>query len=141
MKYLTREKSNSGNYLWRDFESFFYSPPFFGSNNPLFQWESSSNSPALDLYEDESNYFVQAELPGFDRKEIQVELDKDRLLLKGTRKGKGKEDTSEVSFHRSVTLPQSVKSKKITAVYENGLLTVTVPKAEAIKPRRIEVKS
>ena len=141
MKYLTRRNANTGIGMWKDFESFFNTPSFFTSSNPLFDWNPQSNSPATDLYEDDSSYIVQVELPGFDRKEIQVELDKDRMVLKGTRKEQGNEGSPDISFHRSVTLPGSVKSKKITASYENGILTVSVPKAEPTKPLRIEVKS
>jgi HSP20 family protein len=141
MNYLTRRYSNTNNDLWGDFEHFFNASPFFTSTNPFFNWNNPSNQPAVDLYEDDSSYFVQAELPGFDRKEIQVELEKDRLILQGTRKEKNKDGKSVASFHRSVSLPDSVKTKAITAKYDNGLLTVTIPKAEAAKPLRIEIKN
>lgn len=111
MKYLTRRYPDTNNELWEDFESFFNAPsPFMPSFNSLFNWDSNAYRPAVDLYEDEANYFVQVEIPGFDRKEIDVELEKDRLVLKGARKTGDKDAKSEVSFHRSVTLPDSVKA-------------------------------
>ena len=142
MKYLTRRQPNRSNDLWGDFESFFNAPsPFMPSFNSMFNWDSDASRPPIDLYEDESNYFVQVELPGFDRKEIEVELEKDRLVLKGARKEGCKGNETEISFHRSVTLPESVKSEAVSAKHENGLLTVTIPKADAVKPLKIEVKS
>ena len=142
MKYLTHRYPRTQNDLWGDFESFFNAPsPFMPSFNSLLNMDSETNHPAIDLFEDEENYFVQAELPGFDRKEIEVELERDRLVLKGARKVEGKDEKSEITFHRSVTLPDSVKADDVSAKYENGILTVTIPKADAVKPLRIEVKS
>ncbi|MBH55544.1 MAG: hypothetical protein CMI18_14545 [Opitutaceae bacterium] len=142
MKYLTRRPYNSNNDLWGHFESFFNAQsPILQSVNTLFDWNSDTYRPAIDLYEDEGNYFVQAELPGFNRKKIEVELEKERLVLKGTRKVNDKKESSEINFHRSITLPDSVKGDKVSAKYENGVLTVTIPKAEAVKPLRIEVKN
>lgn len=129
----------NGRQFWGDFDSFFNAPsPFLPS---FFDWNDDARRPAIDLFEDESSYMVQAEVPGYDRKEITVELEKDRLVLKGSRKVNGDDEKSEVSFHRSVTLPDSVESDNVKANYENGVLTVTIPKAEALKPRQIEVKS
>ena len=94
----------------------------------------------MDLYQDDSNYFVEVHLSGYQRKQIQVELDKNRLVLSGTRGEESKENSNVPSFQRSVTLPQEVQADKVAATYENGLLTVTVPKADAVKPRSIEIK-
>ena len=142
MKYLTRKYPNNNYGLWRDFEDFFSAPtPFMPSFGALSNWNNQLHQPAIDLFEDESHYFVQAELPGFKRKEINVELENDRLVLKGMRKENGKDGEAEISFNRSVTVPNSVKADKVSAKYENGLLTVTIPKADEVKPRRIEVNS
>lgn len=142
MKYLTLKRSENTNDLWGDFESFFNTPsPFIPSFNSLFDWGSHTFRPALDLFEDEDSYYAQAELPGFSRKEIQVELQRDRLIFKGRRKLDDKKESSEVSFHRSITIPDSIKGEKISAKYENGVLTVMIPKAEDAKPLKIEVKN
>ncbi len=139
MKYLTRRQPTNGRQLWGDFDSFFNAPPPFLPS--FFDWNNDVYRPAIDLFEDEASYIVHAEVPGFDRKEITVELEKDRLILKGLRKLNDDDESSEVSFHRSVTLPDAIKSDKVNAKYENGVLTVTIPKAEALKPVQIEVKS
>lgn len=142
MKYITRRYPNRNNNLWGDFESFFNAPsPFMPSFSSLMSWEDQNSRPAIDLFEDEANYFVQAELPGFDKKEIEVELERNRLTLKGARKVNAKEDSSEVTFQRSISIPETVEAEKVSAKYENGVLTVTIPKAEAVKPLRIEVNS
>ena len=142
MKYLTRRYPYRNDNLWGDFESFFNAPsPFMPSFSSLMNWDDQNTRPAIDLFEDEANYFVQAELPGFDKKEIEVELERNRLTLKGARKVNNQEDSSEVTFQRSVSLPDSVEADKVAAKYENGVLTVTIPKAETVKPLRIEVNS
>ena len=142
MKYLTRRNRNQPNPLWADFEDFFNAPsPFIQSLNSLLNWNSGDVNPAIDLFEDDANYFVQAELPGFNRKEIHVELENEQLILRGDRKTDSKEGKSEISFHRSVTIPNAVKADKVSAKYEDGLLTVTIPKAEEVKPLQIEVQS
>ena len=137
MKYLTRRYLNNDRDLWEDFENFFNASPLFNSAYPA---DNASYRPAVDLYEDDANYFVRAEIPGFSKKDLQVELESDRLVLQGERKEMG-EDKSTVSFQRSVSLPSTIEAEKIAAKYENGLLTVTVPKAEAVKPLQIEINS
>ncbi|QXD24012.1 Hsp20/alpha crystallin family protein [Opitutia bacterium ISCC 51] len=140
MKYLTRRYSNNNRDLWRDFENFFNSTPFYNSSYPQYK-SNGTFRPAVDLFEDESNYFVRAEIPGFKKKELEVNLERDRLMLKGERKNKGEGEKSTLSFHRSVNLPSTIESKRIEAHYENGMLTVTIPKAESAKPRKIEINS
>ena len=140
MKYLTRRYSNNNRDLWEDFENFFNASPFFGSSYPLLKAEAAYR-PAIDLYEDDSNYFVRAEIPGFKKKDLQVELERDQLVLSGERKDKEEKGKSTVSFRRSVSLPATIESKNIAAKYENGLLTITIPKAEAAKPLQIEINS
>ena len=141
MKYLTRRYSNNNRDLWEDFENFFNASPFFNSNYPLYQFDNGAYRPAVDLYEDESNYLVRAEIPGFKKKELKVELKEDQLVLKGERKEQGEDGKSTVSFHRSVSLPTAIEAKNISAKYESGLLTVTIPKAETAKPRQIEINN
>ena len=97
---------------------------------------------AVDLYEDKDNTYVRAELPGVDRKDINVEMVDDYLTISGARKvfsPDGK--TSEAAeFSRSITIPEAVQADKVAAAYENGVLTVTLPKREEAKPRKISVE-
>lgn len=89
----------------------------------------------VDLYEDKDNTYVRAELPGVSREAINVEMVDGFLNISATRKDK--EET--FSLNRSVSIPEAVQGDKVTAAYENGVLTVTLPKQEQAKPRKINV--
>jgi len=96
---------------------------------------------AVDLYEDKDNTYVRAELPGVSRDDINVEMVEDYLTITAARKtpavaGKGEES---FSFSRSVSIPEAVQADKVVAAYENGVLTVTLPKREEAKPKKITV--
>jgi HSP20 family protein len=95
----------------------------------------------LDLYEDKANAYVRAELPGISRDDIQVELADGTLTITATRKAPAAEGQPEKSFpvSRAVTLPDEVQADKIGAAYENGVLTVTLPKREEVQPKKITV--
>jgi HSP20 family protein len=95
----------------------------------------------VGLHEDKDHTYVRAELPGVKREDINVELAEGYLTITAARKtpaadGKGEET---FSLSRSVSVPEAVQTDKVAAAYENGVLTVTLPKAEAIKPRKIAV--
>lgn len=93
----------------------------------------------VDLYEDKDNAYVRAELPGIDRADIHVELVDGYLNVNATRKTKEGDDEQSFSLNRSVSVPDTVQSDKVAAAYENGVLTVTLPKREESKPRKITV--
>ena len=104
-------------------------------------------SPALDLYEDKDNLFVKAELPGMKREEIDVSLHEGSLSISGERKSEQKYKEAEVyrterffgRFQRTVTLPTPVAADKVKAQYNDGILTITLPKTEEAKPKHIDV--
>ena len=89
----------------------------------------------VDLYEDKDNLYVRAELPGVNRDAISVEMVEDYLNLTASRKS-GEES---FSLARSIAIPEAVQADKVSANYENGVLTVTLPKQEQIKPRKVTV--
>ena len=89
----------------------------------------------VDLFEDKDNLYVRAELPGVSREAINVEMVEDYLNLNASRKS-GEES---FSLARSITIPEAVQADKVSANYENGVLTVTLPKQEQVKPRKITV--
>lgn len=107
---------------------------------------SASWSPACNAYEDERSYWVQAALPGLDRKDIEIVVQDEMLTIKGERK---EDDSTERtylvrefnrgSFVRSFKLPKTADHSKVTATYQDGILTVEVPKREETKPRRITI--
>jgi HSP20 family protein len=98
----------------------------------------------VDFYEDKDRTYVRAELPGVNREDINVEVADGRLTIAATRKtaapasSEGQPEQS-FSFNRSLELPEEVQADKISAVYENGVLTVTLPKREETKPKKISV--
>lgn len=98
----------------------------------------------VDLFEDKDNTYVRAELPGISRSDINVEMVEDYLTISGSRKtSSGEKDDEQngqsFSFSRSVTIPEHVQADKVSAAYENGVLTVTLPKREEAKPKKVTV--
>jgi HSP20 family protein len=104
-------------------------------------------TPALDVYEDKDNFTVKAELPGMKKEEIEVSLHDGCLSISGERKTESKHEDAEVyraerffgRFQRTVTLPSTVAADKVAAAYKDGVLTITLPKTEEAKPKRIDV--
>jgi HSP20 family protein len=106
-------------------------------------------APAFDISETESEIQVNAELPGMDPKEIEITLTGEVLTIKGEKKEEKEENGEDFhrrerrygSFSRTFRLPVDVKADSINAGYKDGVLKVTLPKAEGEKARRIEVTS
>jgi HSP20 family protein len=107
----------------------------------------SAWTPALDVYADHDNVYVRVELPGMKKEEIELSLHDGSLSISGERKGEEKFQDAEVSrserfvgrFQRTMTLPTPVASDKVKAQYKDGILIVTLPKAEEAKPKHIDV--
>jgi len=105
-------------------------------------------NPALDLYEDKDNFVAKVELPGMKKEDIDVSLHDGSLSITGERKSEEKSEGADVyrserffgRFQRTVTLPTPVAADKVKAEYEDGILTVTLPKAEEAKPKQIDVQ-
>lgn len=89
----------------------------------------------VDLHEDKDHTYVRAELPGVNRDDINVEMVDGYLNITAARK----EGDESFSFSRSVHIQDDVQADKVGATYENGILTVTLPKREEAKPRKITV--
>jgi HSP20 family protein len=96
----------------------------------------------VDLYEDKDNTYVRAELPGLNRDDINVEVVNDYLTINGNRKVTDDDGkvTETFSLNRSIALSESVQADKVSASYENGLLTVTLPKREETKPKKVTIE-
>jgi HSP20 family protein len=93
----------------------------------------------VDLYEDNDHTYVRAELPGVNRDDINVEMVDGYLTLSANRRTGEGESAETVSFSRSITINEDVQADKVSAAYENGVLTVTLPKREEAKPKKITV--
>lgn len=104
-------------------------------------------TPALDLYEEKDNLVVKVELPGMKREDIDVSLHDGSLSISGERKSEEKHQDADAyrmerffgRFQRTVTLPTPVAGDKVKAQYQDGILTITLPKTEEAKPKRIDV--
>ena len=104
-------------------------------------------SPALDLYQNNDDVVAVLELAGMRKEDIQISLHDGNLTISGERKssssnGEKAERTERYvgSFRRTVNLPTRVAADKVSATYRDGILTITLPKAEEAKPKRIDVK-
>ncbi len=100
---------------------------------------SASGRFPVDVYEDKENAYVRAELPGVNRAALGVEVVDGYLNIRATRKVQDGEEADTLSLNRSVVLPENVSAEKVSAAYENGVLTVTLPKKEEAKPKKIAV--
>ncbi len=112
-------------------------------------WERRNEfNLALDVAEQDDAYIVKASVPGITPEDVEITLADNVLTIKGEiqEDKEIKEETYHLrerrfgQFMRSVTLPMPVDAARIEAVHENGVLTLTLPKAEAAKPKKIEVK-
>src|SRR6185369_8237521 len=100
-------------------------------------------SPAVDIFETEGEIVVKAELPGIDRKDIALNLEKNVLTLRGERRfaKEAKEDNyhrierSYGAFSRAFSIPTTVDEEKINADYKDGVLKIVLPKKEQVKPK------
>lgn len=96
----------------------------------------------VDLYEDKDNTYVRAELPGIGREDINIEVADGVLTIAATRKTPATEGQAEqaVALTRTLQLGEQVQADKISAAYDAGVLTVTLPKREESKPKKVTVE-
>ncbi len=130
----------------RMFDSFFERP--FGSHSLQLFDEEALFWPKVDVYETEKEIIISAELPGMEDKDIDISLNGTALTISGKKENEEVEkgqsfyrrERSYGTFRRSIELPGEIKEDQIEAVYEKGILKVTVPKPDEIITRRIKIK-
>lgn len=135
----SREFSSLWNAFDRMFEDSYMTPP---------EEQARSWGLALDVAENANAYVVKASVPGVKPEDIEVTLEKNVLTISGESRADESINTEEYrlrerrygTFSRSLRFPAEVNSDSIDASYENGVLTLTVPKSEAVKPRKIEIQ-
>lgn len=108
---------------------------------------SFSWAPAVDIYEDETQLVLTAEVPGINEKDVEIKIDDNLLSIQGERKLE--KETKEENYHRieraygsfyrSFTLPNYIDQDKIRAEHENGVLKITMPKKAELKPRKVKI--
>ena len=106
-------------------------------------------APSCDIEEEEDRYVIKADLPGVDKKDIDVKLENGVISIRGEKQteketGKGTKRHRTERFHgsfaRSFSLPDAVKDERVEANYKDGVLSLVIPKAEEAKPKSIDIK-
>lgn len=150
MKYLSAFNSRYGitpfpghsfTNLEKEFERLFGSLPslfYVGS-----EWipEAGGRSLSPRWYENDDSFVVQLELPGIEPKDVSLEVGDNALRLSAERKTRSSKDDSKstIFYKQSFSIPEGVDTDKVEAGYEDGVLSVTFPKTEVLKPRQIKI--
>lgn len=104
--------------------------------------------PPVNVYEDSENLYLTAELPGMEAKDIEIHAEADSIQLKGERKIESegekvcyhRRERESGSFNKKITLQTRIATDKVTASVNDGILRITLPKAEEAKPKKVEIK-
>lgn len=122
---------------------------FHRENTPdFFSFGTLANMPRMDVIDRDKEIYVKAELPGIDKKDIDVSLTDNQLVIKAKtcheeKQEKGdylKQEISKSEVYRSVLLPADIDADKVKTSFKNGVLELTIPKQEGSHRKRIEVK-
>jgi HSP20 family protein len=105
--------------------------------------------PPMNITQDDENFYVRAEVPGIKPDELSISANRNRVSLAGKREiqrehervSYHRKERAEGNFNRTVTLPTEVDAERVDAKYVDGILTLTLPKAEETKPRQITVRT
>lgn len=136
---------------WRDFSSLQDRiNRVFSSYTPQDDeaFEVGELSPVVDIYEDDKTFVFEADLPGFNKEDIKIDISNNILTISGNRKLEREENKDKYlrversygTFARRFTLPNTIDSEKVEAKYKNGVLTLKLPKKEEALPKSIDVK-
>lgn len=112
-------------------------------------WVSGAWTPPVDIYETDEALVMKAELPGFSRDDISIEMKENTLVIKGERKHEDevkegnyhRMERSYGAFQRAFMLPMTVDQEKVKASYKDGILELRLPKVQAAQPKRIAVSA
>lgn len=148
MTSLSRTRNRNLNDLQREIDR------VFGNFFPSREREENSSSqqavwaPRTDLVETDESYRIHLDVPGMTKEDLKINYQDNQLTVSGERKSDRTADDEEYvrversfgHFYRSFTLPRTVNAEDINATYDNGVLTISVPKTEEVKPRQIEIE-
>ena len=122
-----------------------------GEMNRIFDnsWQTRREYPAINLWTNTDNALVTAELPGYSKDEVDIALTGDVLRIHGSRKAPEckndecfhRQERNYGVFDREIKLPFNIDSGKVEATFDNGVLKISLPRAEADKPKSIEIKT
>jgi len=148
MTSLSRTRSRNLNDLQREIDR------VFGRFFPSTEGDGESTSrqavwaPRTDLVETEDSYRLHLDVPGLTKDDLKINYQDNQLTISGERTSDRTDEGEEYvrversfgQFYRAFSLPRTVNADGISAAYENGVLTITVPKTEDVKPRQIEIQ-
>ena len=111
------------------------------------EWTEATWCPCVDMSETKDNVIIKTEIPGISKDDVKVSVQDNVLTLSGEKKQEKEEkdanyhriERNHGSFSRSFTLPASVKPDKVKATYKDGVLNITLPKSEEVKPKEIPI--
>jgi HSP20 family molecular chaperone IbpA len=103
-------------------------------------------APVVDIYENEDEILLHADMPGVEKENININIDNGRLTLNGVRDFRREgvpawEEFGEVEYQRVFSVPQTIDIGKVNAELKDGVLRLHLPKSEAAKPRQIQIKT
>jgi len=103
-------------------------------------------APLVDIYENDDEILLHVDMPGVEKKDVNVNIDNGQLVLGGLRKVESTgsaqwEEFGDVEFERTFSVPQTIDVEKVGAELKDGVLYLHLPKSEAAKPRQIEIKA
>jgi HSP20 family protein len=108
------------------------------------EFEHADWTPAADIYETDTGYLIAMDLPGIDREALELDVDENRLVVKGTREIEAsrqqRTERPRGKFLRTFSVPPSVDQAKIAAEYKDGVLQIRLPKRSEQKPKKIDIK-
>lgn len=116
---------------------------------PSIAVEDTEWMPAFDVSETDKELIVKGEVPGMDKKDINITVSDGMLTIRGEKKHEKKEENEQYhrverrygAFSRTMRLPHEVEADKVDATYKEGVLSIRLPKSEAVEPKKIEIKT
>lgn len=116
---------------------------------PAVRGQQFGYTPAVDMYEDKDNIVIETQLGGIDPEKVNVSIENNVLTIKGESEKKSevedknyyRKEIRRGSFYRSIPLPTKVDGDQASAVNEDGILKITVPKASELKPKTIKIQN
>jgi len=142
-------KNYYGRSPWRDLEQFQKEMNRLFNNAASNRTRSAAGFPAMNIWANEDSAIVTAELPGVNAADIEIAIAGETMTLKGNRKPDDmpedacchRQERGYGEFIRTIQLPFLVNAEKVEAVFNKGILQITLPRAEADKPKKIIVKA
>ena len=119
---------------------------FFGSETDVSE-ASAMWYPSVDIKETKDDFVLMAEVPGMSKDDIKINISENTLTIRGEKREEKKEEDHNYhrverrygKFQRSFTLPTQIQGNKVKAAYKDGILTITMPKKEEVKPKEIPI--